>query len=344
MRGTRRAKTTFVVSPLHFTLSAVVCLASAGVALGQITSPSFSGTSFNPYGVALAQNNSAIEQARLFRESEAAPRPTVDANGNQIGPLHDTSTSTDDSFGAQLILKNQERPRPYVVTGGLALFHTDNVALTRTGERADEFFVADASFAWSPKLGNNLEATLGLHAALFRYVDTGALDFENLGATAGLAWSPPALRGFTLFGRYDFTELLGTDGDQILMDHTFTLGLQKTVALGRSHGVTFGLLGMAGISDPYAAQRDQLAAFLSYHIQLTRNLEADLLARPAVHFYNAGGRTDFNQILSGSLRYRFNPWAEASAFLSYGWNRSDRTVFDYDVLTAGGGVAVTIRF
>ncbi|MEP6822230.1 MAG: hypothetical protein ABI946_07770 [Chthoniobacterales bacterium] len=333
-----------MASPFHFTLSAVALLGLSGVAVGQQAPPFSPGSDFNAYGYALAQNDSAIEQARLFRESGSAPRPSVDANGNQIGETTEASSSDDDSFGAQAILKNQERPRPYIVTGGISLFHTDNVALTRTGTRADEFIVADASLGWSPKLGNNLEATFGLHTALFRYFDTAELDFENLGATAGLAWSPPALRGFTLFGRYDFTELLSTGGDQILMEHTLTLGLQKAIAFGRSHGVTFGLLGVAGFSDPSAAQRDQLAAFLAYHIQLTRNLEADLLARPAVHFYNAGGRTDFNQILSGSLRYRFNSWAEANAFLSYGWNRSDKSVFDYDVLTAGGGVAFTIRF
>ncbi len=292
----------------------------------------------------MAQNNSAIEQARLFRESESAPRSSVDANGNQIGTIDDASSSSDDSFGAQIILKNQERARPYTLTGGVALFHTDNVALTRTGTLDDQFLVADAGFGWSPKLGPNLEATLGLHTALFRYFDTTELDFENLGASAGLAWSPPAARGFTLFGRYDFTELLGSDGDQILMDHTFTVGLQKSIALGRSHGVTFGVLGMAGLSNPSAAQRDQIAGFFAYNIHLTRNLEAGLLARPAVNFYNSGGRTDFNQILSGNLTYRFNAWSEANAFWSYGWNRSDKTVFDYDVLTAGGGVAVTIRF
>lgn len=344
VRGTAPAQANFVVSPFHFALSTAALLASTSLAFSQQPPASSSGPSFNSYGVALAQNNAAIEQARLFRESEPAPRSSVDANGNQTGLSTDNSSPGDDSFGAQLILKNQEMPRPYTVTGGISLFHTDNAALTRTGAHADEFAVADASFGWSPKLGNNLEATLGVHAALFRYFDLPELNFENLGATAGLAWNPPALRGFSLFGRYDFTELLSSDGDQILMEHNLTMGLQKTIAFGRSHGVTFGLLGIAGLSDPHAAQRDQVAAFLAYHVRLTRSLEADFLVRPAIHFYNAGGRTDFNQILSGSLRYRFNQWADAAAFLSYGWNRSDKTVFDYDVLTAGGGVAVTIRF
>ncbi len=242
--------------------------------------------------------SAAIEQSRLFRQSEITTAPGVDANGNRLPGDGAAAASSDDSFGAQVILKTQERPRPFQVSGGASLFYTSNVALTRDGARSDGFAVVDAGFAWSPKLDNNLEATVGVHSALFRYFNTSELDFENLGVSAGLAWTPPALRGFTLFGRYDFTELLNSDGNQILSDHTFTLGVQKAIAFGRSHGLAFGVLGSAGISDPFASQRDQVGGFLDYHLLLTRHLETDLLVRPAVYFYNAGGRTDFNQVIS----------------------------------------------
>lgn len=295
-------------------------------------------------GMLLAQNNPAIEQSRLFRETAPSTRPSVDANGNAVATGESTTTSTDDSFGAQLILKTQERPRTLVASGGFSLIYTSNVALTRRNTRNDAFAVVDAGLGWSPKLANNLEATLGVHTAIFRYFDTSELNFESLGAGVGLVWTPPVLRGFALFGRYDFTELLDSDGNEILMDHTFTLGVQKSVSFGRSHGLTFGAIGMAGISNPNDAQRQQLGAFLDYRLQLTRHLETGFLVRPAVHFYDQNGRVDFNQILSWNLRYRFNQWAEANAFLSYGLNRSEKATFDYGVLTSGGGAAVNIRF
>jgi hypothetical protein len=296
-----------------------------------------------PDGMALAQTHAAIDQSRLLRESAPPWNVGVDANGNAL-PVIDPTASSDDSFGEQQILKAQEKDRPFTLSGGVSFIYTDNVALTRNGMRDDVFAVIDAGMGWSPKLGNNLEANFGVHTALFRYFDTTALNFESLGVSTGVAWAPPELRGFAVFGRYDFSELLDEDADQILMDHTFTLGLQKSVAFGRSHGLTFGVLGLLGISDPHDAQRNQLAAFVDYRLQITRNLEADFLVRPAVHFYGANDRTDFNQILSANFRYRINNWAEATAFLSYSVNRSDRAVFDYNAFSSGAGVGLRIRF
>jgi hypothetical protein len=291
----------------------------------------------------LAQNSSAIEQSRLYREAAAPGVARVDANGNALPEAASTS-SGDDSFGAQKILKTQERRRTFVVTGGTSLVYTDNVALTRRGKHDDVFAVVNAGIDWSPRLGQNVEGSFGAHASVFRYDKTEALDFQNFGLSAGVAWNPPALRGVTFFGRYDFTELLDRDGDEILMDHTLTLGVQKSVALARSHGVIFGATAVFGISDPSAAQRSQIGAFVGYHLQLTRKLQTDLLYRPAVHFYTDSGRADLNQILTWNLRYQFTEWAELNASVTYGVNRSERAVFDYNVLTTGASLGVIIRF
>ncbi len=293
--------------------------------------------------MALAQNESAIEQARLYRQTTTPVSLGVDANGTAITETESTS-SDDDSFGAQQILKTQERQRSFTVTGNASFVYTDNVALTRRGEQDDVFGVIDAGINWSRQLSHNLEANVGFRASIFRYDKAQSLDFENLGFGMGLAWAPPGLGGISVFGRYDFTELLNRDGHQILMDHTLTLGVQKAVALGRSHGFTVGATAMFGLSDPSAAERSQLGAFIGYHLQLSRKLETDFLYRPAVHFYTAASRTDFNQILSWTMRYRFNEWADLNATFSYGVNRSDRTVFDYNVMTSGAGIGGSVRF
>ncbi|MDQ6655923.1 MAG: hypothetical protein M3Y80_08935 [Verrucomicrobiota bacterium] len=298
---------------------------------------------FDPNGMTLAQNESAIEQSRLYRETIPPVSVGVDANGTAVADTESTS-SDDDSFGAQQILKSQERQRSFTVTGNASVVYTDNVALTRRGEQDDVFGVVDAGINWAHIVSNNLEANVGFRASIFRYDKAESLDFENLGFGMGLAWAPPGLKGFSLFGRYDFTELLNRDGDQILMDHTLTLGVQKAVALGRSHGFTFGATAMFGLSDPSAAERSQLGAFIGYHLQISRKLETDFLYRPAVHFYTGASRTDFNQILSWTMRYRFNGWAELNATLSYGVNRSDHSVFDYNVLTTGAGIGLIVRF
>lgn len=295
-------------------------------------------------GMSLAQNDAAIEQSRLYQQANAPTGVGVDANGTAVAEVEPNEANDDDSFGAQKILKIQEKVRTFVITGGASVIYTSNVALTRRDVKDDFFAVGNVGANWSPRLSKNVEANLGAHASIFRYNETPALDFESLGLGLGLAWSPAAWRGANLFARYDFTELLGRDGDHILTDHALTAGLQKTFALGRSHSFSIGASGTLGLADPGVAQRSQIGAFLGYHVNLTRKLEADFLYRPAVHFYTETNRADANQILSWNLRYRFTDWAEVNASFSYGANRSDHSVFDYNVVTTGLGIGAAIRF
>src|SRR6185369_5536329 len=115
-------------------------------------------------------------------------------------------------------------------------------------------------------------------------------DFENLSVGTGLTWTPPNCWGLAFVGRYDFIELLDRHGSEILQDNEFSLAVQKFVSLGRSHGLTFGILGSVGISDPFAEQRDQAGFILGYHLQLTRRIGADFGYRHSWYFYNAGDR------------------------------------------------------
>lgn len=267
----------------------------------------------------------------------------VNADGDRV-PTTESSASEDDSFGEQLILKEQERRREFILSGAASFVYTSNVALAAEGPRDDGFGIVSAGLGWNRRLGQSLEANIGAGASLFRYVETTELDFQNLGFGAGLTWAPANARGISVFGRFDVSELFGGDGDQILLDLTLSGGAQKVFLLGRAHALTVGALGMLGFSDPSEAQRDQIGAFIGYRLQISRRVETDFLYRPAVHFYNQTGRTDFNHIVSWHLRYRFTENFEANAFLSYGGNRSERAVFDYDVLTSGFGLGASLRF
>lgn len=287
------------------------------------------------------QAASSIEQARLFQKTPTATNVAVNANGTAVS---DTDVSDDDSFGAQVILKNKEPVRTFVISGDTSVFYTSNVALTRRDETSDAFFVTDAAASWSPRLSPQIEAQVALHASIFRYDGTSALDFEDFGAGAGLAWNPQNFYGVGLFARYDFTQLLNRHSDKILSDHQFSVGTQKSFQLSRALAFTAGLLASAGISDPHSAQRDQLAAFVGYHCALSRSLEVDFTYRAALYRYNSGGRADVNQVVAAYLRYHFNELFEADAFLTFADNRSNRSAFDYAAFTSGGGLAVRWRF
>ena len=284
---------------------------------------------------------SAIEQSRLLQKMPDAPVATVDANGNALPA---TDNTADDSFGAQMILKDQERVQPFVLSGGASVFYTSNVALTRRDTRDDVFTVVNAAGSWNRGLSPEIRMLIGVQASMFRYSRASQLDFNDLGAGIELAWTPQRWSGASMFGRYDFTELIDRHGNEILRDHEFSAGAHKAFALGRSQGFTFGTLGSVGISTPAAAEREQIGVVAGYHLQLTRSLETDLLYRIAYQFYSDSSRIDLNQVFSWGLRYRLNAWAETSAFFSFGNNHSNTSAFDYNVISTGGGFGVTMRF
>ena len=291
----------------------------------------------------LAQNTSVIDQARLFREANS-PATLRDAADDTALPASDDTGSEDDSMGVQQILKEHDKRPTLVISAGVSEVFTSNAALTRNEERPDVFGVGEVGVAWTPRLSPTVEVNAGAHASLFRYVRTPELDFANLGVGAGLTWAPQNLGGVSFFARYDLTELLGSDGDHILTDNVFTGGTQKVFAFGRAHALTLGATGSLGISDPQSAQRHQASVFASYHVQIARDFGADLLWRPSGHFYEQLDRTDFNNIISLTLRYKISKFADLTAFASYGANRSETPAFDYDVLTTGAGVVLALRF
>jgi hypothetical protein len=322
--------------------SPVFLVMTVSLQVGELTATAQSTLSAGTVGALYAQN-APIEQARLFDRPAGTQAAGMTADGTAL-PDSGTTASEDDSFGAQQILKNQERVREFAVIGDAAVFYTSNVALTRHGTIEDSFVVVNAGMSWNHAIDSQLQMQIGVRGSIFRYADTSALDFENLGAGVGLARAPSCTWGISFFGRYDFSELLDKHSRQILSDHEFSVGAQKVFPLGRSHALTAGAIASAGISDPFAAQRDSVSLFTGYTVAITRQLQGELFYRLSGNFYNGGGRDDLNQIASMGLHYHFTPWAELNALLSFGSNRSTHDVFSYDVLNAGGGVGLVVRF
>ena len=288
------------------------------------------------------ETNPAIEQSRLYPRT--IPPTAGDTSGGTLsGPQVEIVTSDDESFGAQQILKTQERIPEFFIGSTSTLYYTTNVALTRADTQPEGFFVGDVAFSWTPRLNSQLQFQLGGALGLFRY-ETSQLDFESLGAGTGIIWTPPNAWNLSFIGRYDFVELLDRHGDEILQDHQFSLAVQKVFVLGRSHALSVGVIGSLGVSDPIAEQRDQAGFAVAYHLQLTRNLGADLGYRHSWYFYNQNGRTDLNQVLSLGLHYNITPWLIVNGYVSGALNDSNNFVFDYDVFSAGGGVGLTFRF
>jgi hypothetical protein len=286
---------------------------------------------------------SSITQSRLFTNPSAPGTASFDANGNALSDSSATS-SGDDSFGAQIILKNQERPKSFSVFGDAAGFYTNNVDLTPNHTRSDFFLASNVGGAWRPTISRELFAEISAASSVFRYDRASELDFERITAGTGLTWLVPRTPEIVAFARYDFTELLHSDGDQLLQDHAFTIGAQRTFAFGRSHFLTTGITGVLGISTPRSQERDQVGIYAAYHLQITRTLDADLLYRYAAQFYAEDGRVDHNQTLSLAIGFSANRWVRLDASISAARNDTNRSAFEYEVLNLGSGVRLSIRF
>jgi signal transduction histidine kinase len=287
---------------------------------------------------------SSITQARLFPNPAAPGTASVDANGTALADEESASDSGDESFGNQIILKNQERRRLYTVFADVSAFHTNNVDLTPSGTRSDTFLASSVGVAWRPAIRQDLIADLSAGTSLFRYDRATELDFEKLWAGAGVSWAVPRAAGIIAFGRYDFTEVLDASSRELLQDHTLSVGAQKIFVFGRSHYLATGLTGILGFSRPSTEQRDQVAIHGAYHLQITRSLDVDLIYRYAVQFYNDDGRIDRNQTLSLAMGVAATHWLRVTGAISAARNDSNESASEYDVFNLGGGLKLEFTF
>lgn len=267
----------------------------------------------------------------------------VNADGMAL-PIDESNASSDDSFGTQVILTKRERVPTIVVAGDASIYYTDNAALTPNHKIDDAFVVTNAGISWTPRINPELEGQVSAHASIFRYVSTSVLDFENLGLGGALFWSPKNFHDIAFFARYDLSELLDRHSNEILQDHEFSVGAQKFFPIGKKQSFTLGVTAGAGVADPSSQERQQIAIFASYHWQLTKALDAEVSGRLAGYFYNRADRADGNGVVSANLRYRVSRYADLNGFVSFGGNRSDTRGFSYNAVTAGGGVAFSVRF
>jgi hypothetical protein len=285
---------------------------------------------------------SSINESRLFAPPTATGTSAVAPEDEEAAG--ESTTSGDESFGTQLILKSQDRPKQFAVFDDVSVIYTNNVDLTPNHTRSDVFLVTNTGAAWRPTIARGLFGEISIAGSIFRHDRASELDFERIASGTALSWVVPGGHGVVAFSRYDFTELINRHGSELLQDHEFTMGAQRTFVFNHSHFLTTGVSGIAGISDPHSQQRDQAAVQAAYHLQVTRSFGADLLYRYAAQFYADDGRIDHNQTLSLNAGVALTRWLRLDTTLSGARNDSNRGAFEYEALSAGGTVRVGIRF
>lgn len=296
--------------------------------------------------------------SRLFAQGRLPQREQVEqiqtrklsldaaATSKQTGetPATDTGT-TDDAFGAQSILRERPRRQAFTASVENAVFYTDNAALTPDDLRDDTFLNSSLALGWRTSLTNRVSASILGRYGLFRYNRLPVLDFQSLDLEASVVLRLPA--EVEMLAGYGFTQFTTRqDFEEFYSEHVLNFGLQRVFQIARAHYVVAGVSARWSWAAPEAAQRDRYSAYVSYHVNATERLSADLGYRYAFFDYRDGGtgRGDHNHSLSLSFRYSVTEWLNVVAAGQATWNRSTQPVFDYDAFNAGGSVGLNARF
>ncbi len=287
------------------------------------------------------RRRSRTEQARQH-EGAVNPQAAANLKPKFVGDV--PSTPGDNDLGEQWILKEKKKPQPFSIFADLNGFYTDNVALTRDFPQNDKFLVSSYGASYQPKIGDKLQLEFTAKQSSFRYDEFDILDFDSLNIGAGATYVIPKIWNIAVFARYNYNRLTDTEHQrEFFRNHTISMGLQKAFVLTRSHYLFAGYASQFAFSDPELSRRDEHGIYGGYHLNITRSLETDLFYRIA-YFNYVGSRYDINNTLSAALRYNITKWASITASASYGWNRSDQEVFDYEVFNTGGGLSVNVKF
>lgn len=286
-----------------------------------------------------------IEQARLFSQPPIAVEGVSSAGSSDFPDLTPAEVP-DDAFGAQVIMKDQERPRPFTAFAEVAAFFTNNVGLVKNATEEDSFLVISAGIAYVRPLARDLRIEAGVRSSIYRYAEFRELDFQSVDASIGLVWSAPKLAGTELLLRYTYTDLTTAEhGYEFFKNHAVLLGAQNLYSISRAMAVYGGVSAQLSWADPQESGRDEYSAFAGFRVQATRCMEADFFYRYGRYVYReANGRHDNNQTISATLRYSPKGWVSASVTGFAGFNRSNRPQFDYDVANVGVALQATVRF
>lgn len=285
---------------------------------------------------------SRVEQARRLR---LGPDLDEQSRREPLVPWGQTPASPgDEDLGEQVILKRQVKETPVSLQVDVSGFYTDNVALTDRGRNSDTFLVAQAGVGYRKRFTETLAFDAYLREAVFRYATNGDLDFESMNVGFGLTYVARPLWETVFSIHYNYNRLTdGSEHHEFFKNQTLNLSLLKAFELSKAHYIFAGYSAVFNFSEPVALQRDEYGVFAGYRVNLTRSLSADVFYR-AAYFDYVNGRGDWNQSLGLGLKWSVTKAFSVSASVSFGWNTSNREIFDYYVSSPGIGLSASFAF
>jgi hypothetical protein len=290
------------------------------------------------------QTNQSVERAELLRTlpSVSAP-PGISPTGTEGGYAATSPNNAD--LGEQRILKRVEEYKPFSVQLAVPIYYTSNVALVRSGERGDVIVAPGIALVYAPRITKTFFGEFGVQEQVFEYGEFHELNFQSFDAIAGVVWYLPQLHNLTLRARYDFNRLTDEHWDEFYRNHSFIVGAELPYQFSRAQQFSIGTRANLSFSaSPDEPQRNDYELYVGYLVALSRSFAVDAVGRVVVRDYQNIDRADASEIIALSAYYRLTDWWVVSVLGSYAWNRSDHSVFDYEVGNVGGALAFTLRF
>jgi hypothetical protein len=295
-----------------------------------------------------AQTSADVDRAQLFRaqaQTEAPFTPAISPTGVDDG--HAAASPNDADLGTQEILKRAEEYRPFTVALAAPFFYTSNVMLTRDDEVSDFLVTPAVGLFYQPRLTRTLYGLIDVHQQFFYYNRLNRFDFGSFDAQAGLTYYLPQLHNLVLYGRYDFNRLTFSDRieDDFFSSHSINLGAEIPFQFGRAQQVSVGgNVNVDFAADRETPRRNDYEAFIGYSVHVSRWFSLDTAARVAVRDYYGDDRTDVAWVLAAGANYRLTKWWTASAISTFAANRSNQSIFDYNVVNLGGAISLSFGF
>lgn len=310
------------------------CVIFAGtLGLFCLTSPVFAQNL--PSGVEAARQRTTEVQQPFQQQSLPLGVNTNDLSAYTPGDL---------DLGVQVIMKRKEEEQPFRFFADVAGFYTDNVALTDKNHQGDSYLFADVGFTFEKHIASEVSVEATVRQGFFRYGSFSSLDFEDFNAGTGITWQASKLWNLAFFGRYNFERFThGNLSSDFFTNNTLTVGVQKTFIYNQYNYSYVGYSSVFGWATPSYSQRDEHGLFGGIHYNFNRNIYVELYDRAALFNYDIG-RTDFNNTVVATVGYIFNDRARVTASFSYVTDTSNHSVYNYDALTTGGGVALQLKF
>jgi hypothetical protein len=255
-----------------------------------------------------------------------------------------TTAESADELGPIVVLKRAPQYRPLRVFSDTQYLYNSNVLLAPSREDADAVFVESLGASYAPRLFKSLASSVYVRQQFIRYDKLSRFDFNA--QAAGLSLQRPVRNWFILSGGFDAERYLNArdSGKEFLKDFNLSLGIRRGQFLHERVFVYYGYQLNWLPTTPSDLTRLDNAVYAGVNVALLQHLTLQLAYRLRALAYYQDARFDYDHSLNASLIYKFNEYISARAFTTYASNTSDKTGYEYQGLTAGGGLGLSLQY